>query len=161
MTDINIRPLLDHEHAFLREMLYLAIYVPKDASPPPLSILNQPSLSKYIEKWGRVYDLALVADDNGTLAGAVWCRLYGAAERGYGYIDDQTPELSIAIKENFRNRGLGTALMTKLFDLLREKGCQQVSLSVDQKNKALHLYLRLGFETITSEGTAFTMKKVL
>jgi len=67
----------------------------------------------------------------------------------------------LAINANFRNQGIGTKLMEAAFVALLEKGFSQVSLSVDQDNKAVNLYRRLDFEVVVEEGTAFTMKKTL
>ncbi len=142
-------------------MFYTALHVPEGAVPFPKSIIEEPHLAKYIANWGRPDDIALVAEQNGQLIGAVWCRLLKAAEKGYGYVDDQTPELSLAIDANFRNQGLGTQLMEKAFIALVEKGFSQVSLSVDQDNKAVNLYKRVGFEIVEELDTAFTMKKTL
>lgn len=142
-------------------MFYTALHVPEGADPFPKSIIEEPHLAKYIANWGRPDDIALVAEHDGQLIGAVWCRLLKAAEKGYGYVDDQTPELSLAIHANFRNKGLGTKLMNAAFTALIEKGFSQVSLSVDQDNKAVNLYKRLDFEIVEEEGTAFTMKKTL
>jgi len=142
-------------------MFYTALHVREGAAPFPKSIIEEPNLAKYIADWGRRDDIALVAEQDGQLIGAVWCRLLKAAEKGYGYIDDQTPELSLAINADFRNQGLGTKLMEAAFIALVEKGFSQVSLSVDKDNKAVFLYKRLGFETVVEEETALTMKKTL
>lgn len=142
-------------------MFYTALHVPEGAEPFPKSIIEEPHLAKYIANWGRPDDIALVAAYDGQLIGAVWCRSLKAAERGYGYIDDQTPELSLAINANFRNKGVGTRLMNAAFIALVEKGFSQVSLSVDQDNKAVNLYKRLDFEIVEAIETAFTMKKTL
>lgn len=142
-------------------MFYTALHVPEGAAPFPKSIIEAPHLAKYIANWGRPDDIALVAEKDGQLIGAVWCRLLKAAEKGYGYVDDQTPELSLAIHANFRNQGLGTQLMEKAFIALVEKDFSQVSLSVDQDNKAVNLYKRVGFEIVEEVETAFTMKKTL
>ena len=157
----SFRPLKSSEFPFLKEMFYTALHVPEGAEPFPKSIIEEPSLAKYIADWGRLEDIALVAESEGELIGAVWCRLLKFQEKGYGYINDETPELSLAIQPNFRNQGLGTQLMEKAFDALRAKGFKQVSLSVDQDNQAVNLYQRLGFDLVEEIGTAFTMKKVL
>lgn len=150
------------EHSFLREMLYAAIHVPQGLRPPPKTIIDDPAIHKYIANWGsKLHDIAFVAEQNGDLIGAIWCRLLKYEEKGYGYIDDNTPELSIAIKKTHRNLGLGTQLLNKSFHALSGKGFQQVSLSVDQDNKAVNLYKRLGFEIVEEVGTAYTMKKIL
>lgn len=156
----SIRELQLAEYPFLREMFYTAIHVRTGETPPPKSIIDKPALAKYIANWGRSDDIAFVAEKDNQLVGAVWCRLLKASEKGYGYINDQTPELSLAIHANFRNRGLGTQLMQNAFEALIAKGFKQVSLSVDQDNKAVSLYKRLGFELVEEAETAFTMKKI-
>jgi len=161
MGNFSIRNLQPKEYPFLREMFYTALHVPEGASPFPKSIIDTPELAKYITDWGRPDDIALVAETAHQLIGAVWCRLLKGAEKGYGYVDDYTPELSLAIHANFRNRGLGTQLMEKAFEALRAKNFNQVSLSVDQDNQAVSLYQRLGFDLVEAAGTAFTMKKIL
>ena len=44
---------------------------------------------------------------------------------------------------------------------LKSENFEQISLSVDKQNPAVNLYLRLGFEVVAEEGTAFTMLKKL
>ncbi len=161
MDDFSIRNLQPQEYPFLREMFYMALHVPEGASPFPKSIIDTPELAKYIADWGRPDDIALVAETTHQLVGAVWCRLLKGSEKGYGYVDDYTPELSLAIHANFRNLGLGTQLMEKAFETLRAKNFNQVSISVDQDNQAVSLYQRLGFDLVEAAGTAFTMKKIL
>ena len=156
-----IRNLQPAEYPFLREMFYAALHVREGDQPFPKSIIDTPELAKYIASWGRADDIALVATQDEQLVGAVWCRLLKAAEKGYGYIDDSTPELSLAISANFRNQGLGTQLMEKAFEVLKSKGFTQVSLSVDQDNQAVNLYYRLSFELVEEVETALTMKKTL
>ena len=77
---------------------------------------------------------------------------------GYGYVDDDTPELSIAVLPQHRGRGIGTQLLT---DLLREaeKRYKAVSLSVSSDNPALRMYERAGFKVVTKEEASLTMIK--
>jgi len=157
-----IRDLQPSEYPFLREMFYTALHVRPGIKPPPKSIIDEPALAKYIAYWGqRPDDIALVGTTKDQLAGAIWCRVLKKTEKGYGYIDDYTPELSMAIKPPFRNKGLGGRLLSAAFDALNQKGFLQVSLSVDQDNQAIRLYQRFGFKIVSEEGTAFTMKKIL
>jgi hypothetical protein len=46
--------------------------------------------------------MAWVADAGSELAGAVWVRLFTSELKGFGYVDDRTPELSIAVKQEYR-----------------------------------------------------------
>jgi ribosomal protein S18 acetylase RimI-like enzyme len=72
--------------------------------------------------------------------GAAWTRIIQA----YGHIDDETPELAISVLPEYRGRGIGAMLMTRLFELLRERGYKRTSLSVQQENTAVKFYRKLG-----------------
>jgi ribosomal protein S18 acetylase RimI-like enzyme len=157
----EIREIKPNEYEFLREMLYEAIYFPAGTEKLPISIVDEPWLSKYVENFGRKGDFAFVLVDKNELVGAVWSRLFTEDKAGYGFVDAQTPEFSIAVKEQYRNQGLGNLLMQKLFAKLNSEGFEKLSLSVDKRNSAVNLYLRIGFEVVDKEGTAYKMLKKL
>ncbi len=55
----------------------------------------------------------------------------------------------LAVKENARKKGIGTALLEYGKGVTKEKGLKKYSLHVDTENKpALRLYQRTGFELI-------------
>jgi ribosomal protein S18 acetylase RimI-like enzyme len=157
-----IEKITPSDEPFLWEMLYQAIYVPAGSLAPPRQIVNSPELAGYVQHWGQEHDFglkALSANDQQPL-GAVWLRLMTGENRGYGYIDDLTPELSIALLSGHRGKGIGTRLLNELFESVRDK-YKAISLSVSDDNPAKKLYQRLGFEIISREGTSLTMKKNL
>jgi ribosomal protein S18 acetylase RimI-like enzyme len=88
----------------------------------------------------------------GSPIGAAWVRRYSIDNPAYGYVDDDTPELSIAVVATHRGMGVGTELLTKLI-----ADVPRCSLSVDQRNPAVRLYESLGFEIIERSGTSLTM----
>jgi len=94
----------------------------------------------------------LIAEDAGERIGAAWVRLLQGDDRGYGHVDDDTPELSVAVRPQWRNRGVGTALLLRLLENL-----PRVSLSVDSRNPAVRLYEQLGFEVVAAEHTSLIM----
>jgi ribosomal protein S18 acetylase RimI-like enzyme len=143
-------------------MLYQAIFVPDGYPKPDPSIVKQPDLAKYVQGWGLEHDHGFLAIDIDAQqpVGAVWTRLFTGDERGYGYVDDETPELSIAVLPEYRGYGLGTQLLTRLLDSAEGK-YPAVSLSVHQHNPAFKLYQRLGFEIVTTSPSTFVMKKAL
>lgn len=159
MKLFEIRYLEEHEKGFLLEMLYESIHMEKEKKPPLEELLNTYELKKYHQNWGRKGDKALIAVDNtGTPAGAVWYRLFSGEERGYGYVNDDTPEIGIAIKKEARGIGLGTKLMHSIIEEAKESGYKELSLSVDVDNSnAVDLYLGLGFVEVEEEGTSITM----
>ena len=72
------------------------------------------------------------------------------AQPGYGFVDEQTPELTIAVVPSRRGRGYGAELLTSLLAQAKEDGFGAVSLSVEPDNPALALYERHGFEKVMS-----------
>lgn len=159
---MNIRKIANSEIAFLSDMLYEAIFVPKGQEPFPKSIVEDQLLFRYIEHWGKdICDLALVAEMDGELVGAVWGRLFSEHNKGFGYVDSITPELSIAVKPAHRNKGIGSALLAAIAKAYKPMGMRQLSLSVDKANAALRLYQRLGFELVEEVDSSLILKKVL
>ena len=157
---IKIRKIRNDELDFLADMLHMAIFIPKGHDPWPKDIVKDKSLDKYIDHWGKdKYDIALVAESDQQLVGAIWGRLFPEENQGFGFVDTTTPELSMAIRPEFRNKGIGTELIRAIAAAYQELGVAWLSLSVDKANKASQLYQRLGFEIAEETKTAWTMKK--
>jgi ribosomal protein S18 acetylase RimI-like enzyme len=135
---------------FLRDMLRHAYYWRVDPSA-------ELPVSRYVDGWGRKGDVALVAIDDFRPVGAAWYRLFSEENAGYGFVDEQTPELTVAVVPNRRGRGIGAELLTALLDQARRAGYHAVSLSVEPENPALHLYENHGFQKLDERGAAWTM----
>ena len=75
-------------------------------------------------------------------------------------MDEQTPELSIAVLPQFRGQGLGTRLLEALTEAARGH-YRAVSLSVSRGNPAERLYRRAGFELAAEGDSSITMLKNL
>ena len=67
----------------------------------------------------------------------------------------------MAVKEEFRNQGIGTKLIDEISKIYFSKGIKFISLSVDKRNRAKSFYVRKGFIFVEDKGTAVTMKKIL
>lgn len=157
-----IREVKHKEIGFLREMLYVALYVPEGQPSFPKSVLDKPDISKYIDNWGILQnDLALVALIDNELIGAIWGRTFSSPNAGFGFIDENTPEISMAVKEKYRNQGIGTKLIDEISKIYFSKGIESISLSVDKRNRAKSLYVRKGFIFVGDKNAAVTMIKVL
>jgi ribosomal protein S18 acetylase RimI-like enzyme len=139
-----IRELKATETGILGTMLHNAIFVPPEAEKLPFEIIELPEIAVYIEDFGRAGDLCLVAETGDVIAGAIWTRLFPENRQGFGFIDPETPELSMSVLEQYRRQGVGNMLMTEMMKLLAEKGYRQVSLSVDLINHAYGLYKNSG-----------------
>jgi len=141
-----IRPIKREEYPVLEEFLYHSIFLPKGVDSLPKELIFEPEIFVYIKDFGGKDDCGVVAELDGQIIGAAWTRIMPA----YGHIDNQTPELAISVLPEFRGRGVGSQLMKKLFELLRERGYRQTSLSVQKDNPAVQFYERFGYE-ITEE----------
>lgn len=142
---------------FLKDMLRHAYYwrattVPESGEPP---------VQRYVERWGRPGDTALVAIQDFQPVGAAWYRLFRAENPGYGFIDEETPELSIAVVPSKRGSGLGSELLEALMAKARADGYAAISLSVEKDNPAVALYERHGFERVREDDGAYTMRAAL
>jgi len=165
---ITLRLLTPADEPFLWEMLYYALYVPEGQPPFPPEIVHEPALRRYVAGWGRAGDLGVGAWDEdrpvgaamigAAIIGAAWIRLLAGQNKGYGYVNDSIPELSIAIRPGRRGQGIGSRLMERLFEEART--CYPaVSLSVTAENPARRLYARFGFATVAEAGSSLTMVK--
>ena len=154
--DYKIREIKVSEYGVLKDFLYEAIFIPPGVQAPPREIINRPELQVYIADFGkREEDTAIVAEtaDN-RIVGAVWARIM----EDYGHIDGETPSLAISIYKEYRNHGIGRALMGKILEALKIQGFRQVSLSVQKANYAVKLYKNVGFEIIAENDEEYIMK---
>ncbi|MBQ6521164.1 MAG: GNAT family N-acetyltransferase [Anaerolineaceae bacterium] len=122
--------------------------------PPDRSSIDRPELHLYIEDFGKkADDHCLVAEVKGKVVGAVWARIMD----DYGHIDDETPSLAISLYPEYRNMGIGTALMKEMLSLLSCSGYRRASLSVQKENYAVRMYRSLGFHVMRAENEEFIM----
>lgn len=157
---ISYRKIKESEYYFLKEMLYEALYVPPGANKFPKSILEAPSIHKYIKDWGASEgDIAIVATDKNNLIAAIWGRKFPISNKSYGFINEQTPEISMAVKAAYRGRGIGTKLLNAIEAAYVAEGVHQLSLSVAKLNAAKKLYVRNGYDFKEEVGTSWTMVK--
>jgi ribosomal protein S18 acetylase RimI-like enzyme len=158
MTTFFIRSITEQDITFLWDMLYESVYTPEGKEPASRDIINHPSISKYVEGWGRDGDIGYIAvNDLGEPIGSITIRYFNKDNRGYGYVNDETPELGMAVRSEYRGRGIGTELLKTLLEQAKMKGIYKLSLSVDPNNPAMNLYKRFGFKEIGKEGTSITM----
>lgn len=150
----TIRHLAPAEYPLLEDFLYNAIFIPDGVSPPPREIVKQPELQLYIKDFGKKpADIALCAEADSKVVGAVWVRIM----EDYGHIDDNTPSFAISLYKEYRSLGIGTALMSKMLEELKNAGFAQASLAVQKANYAVKMYRKVGFETVGENDEEFIM----
>lgn len=150
----KIREMLPFEYHLLEDFLYEAIFKKDESIVVPRDIINKPELQVYIEDFGqRKDDYCFVAEYDGKVLGAVWVRNI----KGYGCIDDVTPEFAISLYKEYRGFGIGTALMRHMLSYLKAQGYKKTSLAVQKENYALRMYLKVGFEIIDENEEEYIM----
>lgn len=151
--DYKIREIKESEYFALSDFLYEAIFIPEGMEKPPKSIIQQPELQVYIADFGKSDDWCLVVEVKEKIVGAVWVRIMN----DNGHIDDETPSLAVSLYEEYRNLGLGTALMKEMLRFLKDKGYKQTSLSVQKANYAVNMYRKVGFQVVKENEEEYIM----
>ena len=151
--DYIIREIRKNEYPILSEFLYEAIFIPEGMDKPPKSIIEQPELQVYIKDFGKADDWCFVVEIKEKIVGAVWVRIMN----DYGHIDDETPSFAISLYEEYRNMGIGTALMRDMLEFLKNKGYRRTSLSVQKVNYAVRMYQKVGFEVVDENEEEYIM----
>ena len=143
---------------FLRDMLHHAYYW-RERQPGA----GHGPVALYVKGWGKPGDTALIAVDDGFPVGAAWYRLFRRDHPGYGFVDEDTPELAIAVVPSRRGRGHGEALLDALCERARADGYRALSLSVASDNEPLvAFYENRGFVRVREDGGgSVTMRREL
>jgi len=156
--DVTYRPLAPKDVEHVKWALYEAVsWDPERALPPFELVVEHPELERYHRDWGREGDLGVLADSGGAVVGVALCRLFTEDDHGHGYVDEETPELAVAVAEGQRGNGIGARLVEALAESVRAAGFSSLSLSVDADNPALRLYERLGYREITRDDDGVRM----
>ena len=75
----------------------------------------------------------------------IWSIFFDYNIHGYGYVSKEIPELCMSVEKNYRNKGIGEALLKTFLSNLKPM-YDSVSLSVSKDNYAKDLYLKYGFK---------------
>jgi len=159
--NLSYRKISKEDYPILREYLYEAIFLPEGAEPYDRSIIDLPEISRYINNWDDSSDFGLIASSEDETMGVIWGRLFTEDNKGYGFVDINTPEISMAVNRKYRNQGFGSAMMKEFIKLARGKWFKSLSLSVDKRNRAFNLYVRSGFIIVDDRGADYIMKRDL
>lgn len=149
-----IREMRDNEKNLLQDFLYEAIFIPEGMEPPPKDIIERPELKLYYEDFGSgEADHCFVAEDDGKVVGAVWTRIM----EDYGHVDSQTPSFAISLIQEYRGKGIGTELMKKMLEHLKNQGFKKASLAVQKSNYAVRMYEKVGFRKVDENNEEYIM----
>ncbi|MEU9609326.1 GNAT family N-acetyltransferase [Streptomyces sp. NPDC048057] len=153
----RLRPATAQDADFLTEMLLAAFNWDRPRFTRD-ELLGTPHIAHYVTDWSRPGDFGVVAEDAaGSLVGAAWARVFPADDPGYGYVGPGVPELTLGVVPAYRGRGVGSALLDALVKAAIEQPVEGLSLSVEDGNAAVRLYMTRGFLAVGREGSSDTM----
>ena len=115
--------------------------------------MSHPLLEKYLGSWREGSDFGFVVEAAAEPIGAVWMRYFEQADESYGFVDAETPEITLGVREGFRGEGVGRALL----QAAKDAAPARLSLSVEDGNRVIRLYESMGFVPVGRVGNATTM----
>ncbi len=166
VPQIAVREVAYGDVEFLRRMLFAAWrWSPERARTGPSfeAWRKATPRDKYIHDFTRRSgDGGVIAEVNGTPAGAAWYRAWSGEEGSVGFVAVDVPEVTVAVAENYRRRGVGRLLIEQLVTRAVRDGHRALSLHVDGDNLAArHLYLEFGFVERHQTETGMVMVREL
>jgi ribosomal protein S18 acetylase RimI-like enzyme len=153
---IIIREATQADEPFLWAMIFEAAHMAEEGHTSVQAAKDRPDLARYVQDWGAQGDIGVIAfePEHNQPIGAAWARLLTGDNKGYGYIDDVTPELAIGIAPSHRGRGVGTALLARLLEIAQAV-YPAMSLNTRATNApAVRLYEQMKFQKV--EGSEMT-----
>lgn len=117
------------------------------------SLEELPALNIYNDFYGlTAKDLGLYALVDNTIAGAIWTRKLLVEHNSTAFINESTPVLSLAVLPEYRDRGIGSFMMTQF---LQEAAAlyESISVNVLKDSKAIEFYEKFGFEIVVDSQT--------
>lgn len=137
--DYAVRALTVEDESIVWDLLRYASH-----EPSLESVQKQLYLARYALGWGRVGDVGCVAIKGTASIGAAWLRLWVEEDKGFGYVNDEVPELAMAVLPDYRGQGIGTRLLMQVLEVAKGR-FPAVSLNVREDNCVVKLYERAGF----------------
>jgi GNAT superfamily N-acetyltransferase len=157
VNHVRCRPAGVEDFTFLATMLgEAAVWRPDKPTPTADAVMADPRYARYLTGWPRHGDYGLIAELDEPV-GAAWYRTFTGETRGYGFVAEDVPELSIAVVASRRREGIGRRLLVELIEASVAEGHPAVSLSVAEDNPARGLYASTGFVPVEQHGGSWTM----
>lgn len=143
---------------FIKLMLYEAANRPGEAWPPFEASMDELRNRRFWISFPRDGDIGVVAEADKEPIGAAWIRRFDGDEKG-PLDDPDVPVLAIGFVEEWRGRGVGTALMRSLLNRARRDGVAAIDLTTGAFNEAgVRLYYASGFVDTGRFGEAIRMR---
>jgi ribosomal protein S18 acetylase RimI-like enzyme len=162
---VKIIPIPSDAEPILWQFLAIAAHEPVENGVA--FVKQHPIVSRYVQNFGGESDCGffVCSDQNSDEPiGAIWARILPEEAAGYGFIDENTPEIAVAVRPEFHNQGVGKLLLRHFIEAMRRRFVA-VSLNVRDDNlAAIALYGGAGFKRVKGSevrnragGVSFTM----
>ncbi len=146
----TFRKLREIEYDRMPNFLYNAVIHPEN-DLLETDVVYEEEYHKYIKDFGKENDFALVCDDDGRVSGMIWTRLFKESDNSFGFIDEETPELTLSVLAGYNEQAIGKELLELLFNELKIRGVKQVSVSICENHDIYDVYTLVGFEKVESK----------
>lgn len=160
---VGVRAAGPEDAEFLVDMLLEAFNWEDKERFTRKQILKDKATSLYVAGWQREGDLGLIAVDlegpSGLQIpiGAAWIRRFTSRQPGFGFISEDIPELTMAVAEQHRGRGIGSGLLRSLVSKAGEQGVREISASVEDGNRSEAMFRAFGFSRYATNEGATTL----
>lgn len=142
IADHNLRLASESDLEFLVEVLAMSAYSSLEG------VLVDRRLSRYLQNWMQPEDFGVLAiDRRGNQLGGAFVRLFESHTAPYHFVERAPYELILAVKHDFRGKGLGRELLREVTRAADERGVP-LSLNVREGNPAVNSYLTAGFNVL-------------
>ena len=155
---MRIRRLTEADAAFMERMMLFAGFPPDHPLPPDAP--SMPHVRRFLASWGRAGDVGVMAlSETGRPLGAAWAR-----QLDEPLLRDEAgavAEVAIAVEDDARGTGTGSALLRALDHEAATAGHRALSLKVSPRNPAVRLYQRAGYERVADGEPGLVMLRRL
>lgn len=148
--DVTVRPLEASERSLLKTAT-LGNLNWNEQRFTLADVESRPEFAHYTRLQPERGDFGLVAEDDAAV-GVAWAVYLPADEPGFGFIAEEIPEVSLWVRPDRRNRGIGRHLLRSMADEARRRGIAALSLSVEAGNHAHSLYASEGYIDLPAPG---------
>lgn len=116
------------------------------------NIKAQPLAEKWKEEIACGNRLVFIYKINGEFIGE-GALVLEASDPDYTIPDKRIYASRMIVKKEYRNRGIGSTILTFLIEKAKEMGFSEMTIGVDKDNhNALHLYRKFGFTEVLFDG---------
>jgi GNAT superfamily N-acetyltransferase len=119
------------------------------------------SISHYVDGWGRKGDMSVIAMEEGHSVGAAWFRLFPEGRPGYGFVDEETPEMTIVVVPTKQHQGIGEQLLDALVERAKGDGYPALSCSIRRGDPDEERLASRGFLAVSEAGDTVTLRRQL